>query len=133
MGYISIINFFLDSVKLKPNIHSHIAFIKYVSFSSRLLFLDLSFPLLSRLVHKNELLKVPVRDNCISDLFFSSPNNFSLNFFTGFLAKDKSIKLGSSYLILVVWDPSFDEDHDREIHEDYGEGGEDKDKTDEEA
>ena len=44
-----------------------------------------------------------------------------------------SIKFGSSFLILAGWNPSLDEDHDGEIHQDDGEGWKDEDQTNEEA
>ena len=96
-------------------------------------FLHLLLPLVGGSAHVDELLVALVCDDGVLDLFPSPRQNLFLNLFRTLRIGDLSIELGVSYLLLVAWKPSPDENNQGEVHHESCYEGEDEADTEEEA
>ena len=95
--------------------------------------LHLLLPLVGGSAYVDELLVALVSDDGVLDLLPPPRQNFLLNLFRTLRIGDLSIELGVSYLLLVAWKPSPDENDERKIHQESCYDGEDESDTEEEA
>ena len=95
--------------------------------------LHLPLPLVGGSADVDELLVALVSDDGVLDLFPSPRQNLFFNLFRTLRIGDLSIKLGVSYLLLVAWKPSPDENDQRKIHQESCYDGEDEADTEEET
>ena len=95
--------------------------------------LHLLLPLVGGSAHVDELLVALVSDDGVLDLLPPPRQNFLLNLFRTLRIGDLSVQLCVSYLLLVAWKPSPDENDQGEVHHESCYEGEDEADTEEEA